>query len=64
MSDVGRYGATKVKTPHIDRLAAEGLRFTDFQTKNIIAKFPEQVTKLSTRLAKIREESRTAPVRE
>ena len=26
--DVGCYGATKVKTPHIDRLAREGLRFT------------------------------------
>jgi arylsulfatase A-like enzyme len=27
--DVGCYGATKVKTPAIDRLAAGGLRFTD-----------------------------------
>ena len=27
--DVGCYGATKVRTPHIDRLAAQGLRFTD-----------------------------------
>ena len=27
--DVGCYGATRVATPHIDRLAAEGLRFTD-----------------------------------
>lgn len=27
--DVGAYGATKVKTPGIDKLAAEGLRFTD-----------------------------------
>lgn len=26
--DVGCYGATAVQTPHIDRLAAEGLRFT------------------------------------
>ena len=31
-ADVGCYGATKVKTPHIDRLAAEGLRFTHFHT--------------------------------
>lgn len=31
-SDIGCYGAKKVKTPHIDRLAAEGLRFTDFHT--------------------------------
>jgi arylsulfatase A-like enzyme len=27
--DVGCYGATRVNTPNIDRLAAEGLRFTD-----------------------------------
>ncbi|MCR9198839.1 MAG: arylsulfatase [Planctomycetaceae bacterium] len=27
--DLGCYGATKVRTPHIDRLAAEGRRFTD-----------------------------------
>ena len=27
--DVGCYGATQVKTPNIDRLAKEGLRFTD-----------------------------------
>ena len=27
--DLGCYGATKLKTPHIDKLAAEGRRFTD-----------------------------------
>ncbi len=27
--DVGCYGATHVKTPHIDRIAREGMRFTD-----------------------------------
>jgi arylsulfatase A-like enzyme len=27
--DVSCYGATELKTPHIDRLATEGLRFTD-----------------------------------
>jgi arylsulfatase A-like enzyme len=27
--DVGCYGATKIATPHIDRLAREGMRFTD-----------------------------------
>lgn len=27
--DLGCYGATKVKTPHCDRLAAAGIRFTD-----------------------------------
>ena len=30
--DLSCYGATKLKTPNIDRLAAEGLRFTDFHT--------------------------------
>lgn len=27
--DFGSYGATKVKTPNVDRLASQGLRFTD-----------------------------------
>lgn len=31
-SDVSCYGATKVSTPNIDRMAAEGLQFTDFHT--------------------------------
>ena len=31
-SDVSCYGATKVKTPNIDRMAAAGLQFTDFHT--------------------------------
>ena len=29
VGDVGCYGATKIRTPRIDRLAAEGVRFTD-----------------------------------
>ena len=31
-SDLSCYGATKAKTPNLDRLAAEGIRFTDFHT--------------------------------
>ena len=31
-SDIGCYGATKVSTPHIDQMAAEGIRFTEFHT--------------------------------
>jgi arylsulfatase A len=27
--DLGCYGATKIRTPHMDRLAGEGVRFTD-----------------------------------
>lgn len=29
-SDIGSYGNTFVETPHIDRLAGQGVRFTDF----------------------------------
>ena len=29
-ADVGAYGAEGFTTPHLDRLAAEGMRFTDF----------------------------------
>ena len=28
--DLGCYGATKIPTPNMDRVAAEGMRFTDF----------------------------------
>ena len=35
-SDVSCYGATKVSTPNIDRLAKEGLQFTDFHTASPI----------------------------
>ena len=28
--DVGVYGATLIETPHLDRLAGEGVRFTNF----------------------------------
>lgn len=28
--DLGCFGATKIRTPHLDRLAREGMKFTDF----------------------------------
>lgn len=34
--DVACYGATKVKTPHIDQLAAEGRRFTDAHSASAV----------------------------
>lgn len=34
--DLGCYGATKVKTPHIDRLAKEGRRFTDAHSSSAV----------------------------
>jgi arylsulfatase A-like enzyme len=34
--DFGCYGATKVKTPNVDRLAKEGLRFTDAHSASAV----------------------------
>ena len=34
--DLGCYGATKLKTPNIDRLAAEGRKFTDAQSSSAV----------------------------
>ncbi|MGI8599823.1 MAG: sulfatase family protein [Chitinophagaceae bacterium] len=34
--DVGAYGATKVRTPHIDKLAKEGKKFTDFHSASAV----------------------------
>jgi arylsulfatase A len=34
--DLGCYGATKVKTPHIDKLATEGRRFTDAHSASAV----------------------------
>lgn len=34
--DLGCYGQTKIRTPHLDRLAAEGLRFTHLYSGNAV----------------------------
>ncbi len=34
--DLGCYGATKLKTPHIDKLAAEGKKFTDAHSSSAV----------------------------
>ncbi len=34
--DLSCYGSSKVKTPHIDKLANEGLRFTDFHSNGAV----------------------------
>ena len=34
--DLGCYGATKLKTPNIDRLAKEGRRFTDAHSASAV----------------------------
>ena len=34
--DLGCYGATKIQTPNIDKIAGEGIRFTDFYAGSTI----------------------------
>jgi arylsulfatase A-like enzyme len=34
--DIGCYGNQRIETPHIDRLAAEGVRFTDFHSSGAV----------------------------
>jgi len=34
--DVGCYGATGFQTPHLDRMAAEGMRFTHFYSAQAV----------------------------
>ena len=36
IGDLGCYGQEKIKTPHIDRIAAEGMRFTQFYSGNAV----------------------------
>jgi arylsulfatase A-like enzyme len=36
MGDLGCYGQQKLKTPNIDRLASEGMRFTDHYSGNTV----------------------------
>ena len=35
-ADVGCFGAPKIKTPHIDQLAKEGMKFTDFYVASAV----------------------------
>ncbi len=34
--DLGCFGATDIKTPHVDRIAREGIRFTDFYSASAV----------------------------
>ncbi len=34
--DVGCYGATKIKTPNLDKMAGEGMKFMDFYSSNSV----------------------------
>lgn len=35
-ADIGSFGASAYTTPHLDRMAAEGMRFTDFQVTSAV----------------------------
>ena len=45
--DLGCYGATKVQTPNIDRLAAEGRRFTDAHSSSAVCSPSRQPAQMS-----------------
>jgi arylsulfatase A len=49
-ADVGCYGAEEFKTPHLDRMAREGARFTDFYAANSICT-PSRASLLTGRYA-------------
>ena len=34
--DIGCYGSQRIRTPHLDRLAVEGMRFTDFHSSGAV----------------------------
>ncbi|MDF1755559.1 MAG: sulfatase [Verrucomicrobiales bacterium] len=46
--DLGCYGCTDIKTPHLDRLASEGVRFTDFYANGAVCS-PTRVAFLTGR---------------
>ena len=35
-ADIGPFGATAFPTPHLDEMAAEGMKFTDFQVSSAV----------------------------
>ncbi len=47
--DLGSYGHPSIRTPHLDRLAAEGLRFTDFYSADSVCS-PSRSALLTGRL--------------
>lgn len=48
--DLGCYGHPSIRTPHLDRMAAEGVRFTDFYTADAICT-PSRAALLTGRYA-------------
>ena len=49
--DLGSYGSRAIRTPHIDRLADEGIRFTDFHASDSVCT-PSRAGLLTGRYAK------------
>ena len=42
-SDVGCFGAEGFETPHLDRMASEGMKFTDFMCLRLFRRFASRV---------------------
>ena len=47
--DLGCFGATDIKTPHIDRIARDGIRFTDFYSASAVCS-PSRAALLTGRI--------------
>jgi arylsulfatase A len=47
-NDIGSYGSPTIRTPHLDQIAAEGLRFTQFYTASLCS--PSRASLLTGRL--------------
>ncbi|MEJ7768934.1 MAG: arylsulfatase, partial [Chitinophagaceae bacterium] len=58
--DVGAYGATKVKTPNMDKLAAQGLRFTNAHSSSATCT-PSRYSILTGKYAWRQQGTRVAP---
>ena len=61
--DIGCYGNTEIKTPNLDKLASEGLRFTDFHSNGAVCSPTRAASRTSSRPTISSDAGRTASSR-